>query len=142
MQQHGADGTAAERLKGAGLKRTPQRLTVYAVLAGRRDHPTVREILSAVRRALPTVSADTVYRTLMNLSEAGLCLALDGLGDARRFDPCTGAHHHFHCTGCGRVFDVDYPAFDRLPLPSFPGKGWDVTNKSARFTGGRPACRG
>jgi Fur family peroxide stress response transcriptional regulator len=141
MQQNDADGSAARRLREAGLKVTPQRLAVYAALSGRRDHPTVREILTAVRRGMPTVSADTVYRTLVTLSGAGLCAALDGLGDARRFDPVTAAHHHFYCSGCGRVFDIDYPAFDRLSLPRVLGEGWTVENISVRFTGLCPACR-
>ncbi len=141
MQQHAADGAAARRLRKAGLKVTPQRLAVYSVLDGRRDHPTVREILAKVRRAMPGVSADTVYRTLMSLSEAGLCRVLDGLGDARRFDPVTTVHHHFYCSACGRVLDVAYPAFDRLSPPRELDQGWQVENTSVRFTGLCPACR-
>jgi Fur family peroxide stress response transcriptional regulator len=75
------------------------------------------------------------------LSEAGLCRALDGLGDARRFDPVTVVHHHFHCSACGRVFDVAYPAFDRLPPPPELGGDWMVENTFVRFTGLCPACR-
>ena len=129
------------RLKDAGLRVTPQRLEVFKALAGHRDHPTVSEIAAEVRETLPTVSVDTVYRTLVALSQAGLCLALEGLGDARRFDPVTAVHHHFLCTACGRVFDVAYPAFDRLPLPQSLRRGWSVRNRSARFTGTCPSCR-
>ena len=61
-----------EVLGTAGCRVTQQRIEVYRAVAESRSHPSVSEVHECVRKRLPTVSLDTVYRTLWKLSELGL----------------------------------------------------------------------
>jgi len=97
-----------------GLKCTAQRLAVFSVLRGAKGHPSVDEVWSTVRKAIPTVTRESVYRILNEFSEIGLAVRLDALSSAR-YDTWLVPHAHFICERCGCV--VDY-ALDRpLVLP-------------------------
>jgi Fur family peroxide stress response transcriptional regulator len=56
------------------------------------------------------MSFATVYNTLDALASAGLSgvlrLSGPGAGNAARFDPNVGAHHHAVCDRCGSVRDI------------------------------------
>lgn len=97
-----------------GLKCTAQRLAVFSVLFGRRTHPSVDEVWKGVRRSVPTVTRDSVYRILNEFSEQGLVARLDALTSAR-YDTCTDPHAHFICESCGSV--TDYPLPEGMALP-------------------------
>jgi Fur family transcriptional regulator, peroxide stress response regulator len=121
---HGA--IAAEQLlvenlravfKRAGVKLTQQRLEIYREAAASREHPSAEDIFQGVRRRLPTVSLDTVYRTLWLFIDKGLITTL-GLPQGRmRFDANMERHHHFVCTRCGAAHDFYAEQFNALPLP-------------------------
>jgi Fur family peroxide stress response transcriptional regulator len=110
-----------ERLEGAarkaGAKLTPQRLEIFRVLSAREDHPDAETVFRAVRRRLPTVSLDTVYRTLWLLHEHGLVATLGPSRDAVRFDANVDPHHHYHCVRCGLVRDFESAALSALRVP-------------------------
>ena len=53
-----------QQLRDRRIAVTPQRLAVMAVLQSRRDHPTADHIYQEVRRQLPAISFNTVYKTL------------------------------------------------------------------------------
>ena len=129
-----------ELLKKHGLKATSQRLVILKELLMHKDHPTVNTIFSKVKPELPAVSVDTIYRTLLAFADAGLCTALDGLGEARRFDPVTANHHHFICSKCEEVFDFTFKEFDTLKAPSELKNGFVIKNKTVRLFGLCPNC--
>jgi Fur family peroxide stress response transcriptional regulator len=105
-------------MRCAGVKRTPQRLEIFAEVARAGDHPDAETVYRGVRKRLPTLSLDTVYRTLWRLVDLGLLTTL-GLPRARvRFDANLRPHHHFVCTHCGRARDFYSPAFDALEIPA------------------------
>ena len=56
---------------------------------------------------MPTVSLDTVYRTLWKLRDLGLVKTLGPNRDAVRFDANLEGHHHYVCVRCGLVRDFD-----------------------------------
>jgi Fe2+ or Zn2+ uptake regulation protein len=96
-------------LKRAGLKMTPQRIAIVRLFAEDDSHPTAQDLYERLRPAFPSMSFATVYNTLDALARAGLAgiVRLPGKrGDAARFDPNTGPHHHAVCDGCGAVLDV------------------------------------
>ncbi len=99
------DQTLVTACRSRGLRVTPQRIAVYRVVAGTTTHPAVETIWREVRRVLPAISLDTVYRTLDSLVELGLVGRLGAL-DKTRFDGVTAAHDHFICLKCGRIADV------------------------------------
>jgi Fur family transcriptional regulator, peroxide stress response regulator len=104
----------ARALAANGLRMTHQRLEIVRELAGAKDHPDAEAILRRVRRRLPMLSPDTVYRTLDVLAGHGLVARIP-MPRANRFDPDLTPHHHFVCSRCGRVVDVGVDALGPLP---------------------------
>jgi Fur family transcriptional regulator, peroxide stress response regulator len=106
-----------------GLKVTPQRTAVYRALVETDQHPSAESVFQRVREVFPNISLDTVNRTLLTLNEVGLALAVEGSGDAKRFDGDTGHHQHFKCIRCKRIIDFHYEPFDEISVPeSLVGK--------------------
>lgn len=101
----------------AGVKVTHQRLEIYRQVAQDPDHPDAEAIHRAVRRRLPTISLDTVYRTLWLLMDLGLITTLGPPRDRLRFDANRDDHHHFYCSRCGLARDVYCEEYDNLLLP-------------------------
>lgn len=106
-----------EGLKGAGIRLTHQRLEVCREIASSRDHPDAEAVFKGVRQRVPTISLDTVYRTLWTLNELGLIKTLGTPRERTRFDGNTDKHHHFVCSRCGKAWDFYSPEFDSLSLP-------------------------
>jgi Fur family peroxide stress response transcriptional regulator len=113
----GAVEKAMEKLRASGFKITPQRLEVFRVVARSSIHPSVAEVYEEVRCRIPTVSMDTVYRTLWTLSELGLVKPVSSSTDRVRFDSNLSLHHHFVCARCGAIGDFESPSLDALPVP-------------------------
>lgn len=105
-----------EVLKEAGLKLTHQRLEVFREVASTVDHPDAHRVYDAVKDRLPTVSLDTVYRTLKTLSDLGLISMLGSSGESVRFDANTRQHHHFVCVKCGLVRDFENEKMNSLEV--------------------------
>ena len=58
--------------------------------------------------------AGTVYRNLALLSDLGEIMKITTDGGADRFDGNATRHHHFICTKCHRVMDLDMPSIDGI----------------------------
>ena len=95
-------------LEGSGLRCTPQRYAVLAVLMDHSGHPTAAEIFEAVNRLDPLSSRATTYNNLRDLVQAGLVREVAVEGRAARFDSKGIRHHHFICDRCGKVEDIDW----------------------------------
>jgi Fur family peroxide stress response transcriptional regulator len=89
-----------------GVKATHQRTEIYRELARTNKHPDAEAIYSRVRKRIPAISLDTVYRTLRLFETKGLISRVGSLGEKTRFDANTDVHHHFVCTGCGFIGDI------------------------------------
>lgn len=96
---------------------THQRREVLRAVVAAGSHPDAETVLRRVREVSPTVSLDTVYRTLAFLEEHGLISRVHVAGERTRYDGNAGTHHHFVCTVCGRIADFSSPELDRLPVP-------------------------
>ena len=79
----------------AGIKLTHQRRLIFTEIAGTEEHPDTESIYKRVKRYIPEISLDTVYRTLRMLHDMGLVQTLGSAGDKIRFDANTKKHHHF-----------------------------------------------
>jgi Fe2+ or Zn2+ uptake regulation protein len=108
-------------LEDSGLRCTPQRYAVMAVLMEHVGHPTAAEIYEAVNRADPRCSKATTYNNLRDLVQAGLVREVAVEGRAARFDGKGARHHHFICDRCGNVEDIDWYDVPR-PAPGSLGK--------------------
>ena len=69
---------------------------------------------NSVRKRIPSISLDTVYRTLRLFENKGVIVRMCGMKERARFDANTTRHYHFVCMECGLVRDLYDEAFDRL----------------------------
>ena len=104
--------------KRAGFKLTHQRLEIYREVASSLDHPDADTIFRAVQPRMPTVSLDTVYRTLRMLDGLGLITTLGPRRDSVRFDANLGHHHHYICIRCGLARDFESAECNALRIPA------------------------
>jgi Fur family peroxide stress response transcriptional regulator len=125
----------------AGVKLTHQRLEIFKELASTGAHPDADTIYRAVRRRMPTVSLDTVYRTLWMLQDLGLVMTLGPQRDRVRFDANLEHHHHFVCVRCGLVRDFESEALARLPLPESVAALGRVHDAHVEVRGTCQACQ-
>jgi Fur family peroxide stress response transcriptional regulator len=95
-----------------GIKATHQRLEIFREVAHSAEHPDAEAVFRGVQARLPTVSLDTVYRTLKLLTELGLISTLGQRQESLRFDANKAPHHHHVCIHCGKVQDVSKPLLD------------------------------
>ena len=96
----------AETCRAKGLKATHQRMEIYRQLAATQQHPDAETVYRNVRRRVPAISRDTVYRTLATLADLGLVARLGAGEGVLRYDANPARHHHFICRQCGRIRDV------------------------------------
>lgn len=87
-----------------GWRRTAQRRAVVEYLCGNTDHPTVEMAWRTLRRKLPELSLDSVYRILDELADAGHVRRFEN-SRVIRYDPDLKPHGHFICRRCGGMFD-------------------------------------
>ena len=106
-----------EVCRDAGIRVTPQRTEILRYLAGSGEHPDAETIYKRVRKVMPAMSLDTVYRTLRLFEQKGVIVRMGAGCERARFDANTTQHHHFVCTDCGMVRDFYDDRFDRLKPP-------------------------
>lgn len=94
-----------EVCRSAGIKLTHQRIEIFREIAVSGDHPDAEQIFQRVRKRMPTVSLDTVYRNLWLLHDLGLISTLGSRRERTRFDANLKRHHHFICRKCGFTRD-------------------------------------
>jgi len=104
-------------LRKAGLKVTPQRLAIFREVARSVEHPDAEMVFKRVRARMPTLSRDTVYRTLGLLEEANLVWKVGTVRGRGRFDAKMEPHHHFICSKCARVQDFASRSLNGLKAP-------------------------
>ena len=106
-----------EQLRNSGVKLTHQRMEIFREVAMSEEHPDAVKICRRVRKRLPSISLDTVYRTLWSLLDLGLISTLGPPRKTVRFDANMDAHHHFVCTKCGMTRDFYSKKLNRLKIP-------------------------
>lgn len=111
----------SQALRESGLRLTHQRLEVAREIARTEVHPDTEMVYREVRTRVPTISLDTVYRTLAVLGAMGLVEQVDVSAGPRRFDANLEPHHHFVCRHCGLVRDVYDSGLDGLAAPNAAG---------------------
>lgn len=104
-----------------GWKCTSQRLAVYDFICGNLTHPGVDEVWNHIRKNLPSVTRESVYRILNELAEYGILHRVDHI-DRARYDSQTVPHGHFICEKCGVITDFSLPAGVTFPADTVAGK--------------------
>jgi Fur family transcriptional regulator, peroxide stress response regulator len=129
------------KCRDAGLKITPQRMAVYRALVESTEHPSAEGVYRQVRRTFPSISLDTVNRTLLTLSDIGAAFVVEGSGDAKRFDANLKNHQHFKCVKCRRIIDFHHAAFDSITIPENLMDGFTVLKKTVYLEGYCDLCK-
>jgi len=129
-------------LSESGLKMTPQRTAIYELIKNSSEHPTADRIYKMIRKQLPNISFDTVYRTLMKFSEVGLLKVTERYGDNKRFDPRLDQHHHCHCIKCQKIIDFCHEEYDLIKIPKILDEQFKVINKRVVLDGICAECKG
>lgn len=107
----------SKRCRQAGLRCTQQRWEIYRELTGARDHPSAEVLHGRLKDRLPSLSLDTVYRTLATLEDHGLACRVHCATPSARYDHAIHPHHHMVCRCCGQMQDFtwDVCGLDTLP---------------------------
>jgi Fur family peroxide stress response transcriptional regulator len=106
-----------EAARKAGVKLTHQRLEIFREVASSVEHPSAEVVLKALKPRMPTLSLDTVYRTLWLLSDLGLISTLGPRREVARFDANLTQHHHYVCARCGLTRDFESEELNALNIP-------------------------
>ncbi|MDR3230913.1 MAG: transcriptional repressor [Synergistaceae bacterium] len=125
----------------AGLKMTNQRIAVYREIVencANRLHPTAEQVYEGVRRNLPAISLNTVYRTLATLAEKGLVKRLDKFASSDLYDGMLLDHWHFICTRCGTIQDI---SVEESVFPGAPKVRGQIEELVVQFRGICDKCR-
>ena len=130
-----------QQLRDRRIAVTPQRLAVMAALQGRRDHPTADHLYQEVRRQLPAISFNTVYKTLEILCQQGMVIKVNPLHAMARYDGETGRHAHLICRQCHQIIDLDWEGLEVPALPAEALQGFQIEHPSLTFWGLCPRCQ-
>jgi Fur family peroxide stress response transcriptional regulator len=123
------------------LKITPQRMAVYQALLESTEHPCAEAVFRQLRETFPSISLDTVNRTLLTLNDIGAAFVVEGSGDAKRFDANLKNHQHFKCVKCKRIIDFHHEAFDSIDIPENLMARFAVLRKTVYLEGYCDLCR-
>ena len=98
---------ATETEMRAIIRNTRQRDAIRQAFeeAGRPISP--EQVLASARRSVGGLGIATVYRNIKTLLAEGWLVPVELPGDPTRYELAgKGHHHHFHCRGCGQIFEL------------------------------------
>jgi Fe2+ or Zn2+ uptake regulation protein len=130
-----------ELFRQNGLKITPQRRTIFELLAEDESHPTADTIYQRVLPVMPEVSRTTVYNTLRELVALDELTAVEGLNESgTRYDTNSSHHHHLYCVRCHALMDISQDLAD-VELPPEEKAGYQIVRSQVTFYGICPDCQ-
>ena len=94
-----------EKIKGKGLKVTPQRIAILEAIYNLDSHPTAEKIVEIIRESHPSIATGTVYKVLDALVENQLIRKVKTDKDIMRYDGIVEKHHHLYCAESERIED-------------------------------------
>ena len=132
--------TAAEELRGAGLRVTAARVALLETVR-HGDHLDVEAIASGVRDRIGHVSLQAVYEALHAMTAAGLIRRIEPGSSPARFEGRVGDnHHHVVCRSCGTVADVDCAVGEAPCLTAADDQGFSIDEAEVTYWGLCPDC--
>ncbi|MEM7754435.1 MAG: transcriptional repressor [Planctomycetota bacterium] len=100
----------ADAPSNAPRRATKQQDAIRVAIAAANRPLSVQEIHDAALETVPGLGVSTVYRALRRLEDDGDITPVNIPGQPDRYELAEVAdthHHHFHCTRCDRVYDID-----------------------------------
>ena len=118
-----------------GLKVTHQRHEIFRELASATDHPTAETLYRRLQKILPSLSLDTVYRTLTTFEEHTLISRVQTTESHARFEAEMHEHHHAICTQCNKITDFQWDICDKNNLPEEIANWGHIKHKQITLKG-------
>jgi Fur family ferric uptake transcriptional regulator len=135
-------GAVRERLRARGLRWTPQRRALVAVLARMHGHVTGADLVERCREQDPATIPSTVYRTLDVLEELGVVRHGHGPDGREEYHVLPDAEHgHLHCRACGAVWEITADEGASIVATLEAGRGFAVDLSHVTIVGCCRACR-
>ncbi|MBF0587070.1 transcriptional repressor [Prosthecochloris sp. N3] len=128
------------RCREHGLKVTPQRLAIYKALLKLQVHPSADAVYRKVAEEYPTISFDTVNRTLLTFADIGVVETVESHSGVRRYETDLAPHHHLHCVKCGEIIDFCDSGLDEVEVPARIREEYHVLGKRVVIRGICPKC--
>ena len=102
----------AQACRDKDLRLTPQRLEIFKGLARATDHPTAEILHQRLIKGMPTLSLDTVYRTLGTFANLSLINKVETSESQAHFEVSQVQHHHLICRKCKEIIDFQWQSID------------------------------
>ena len=129
------------RFRNAGLKITPQRLSIFRLLMDNQNHPSADEIYRKVLDTHPSISFTTVYKTLKTLRDLGEIIEINIDPDRAHYDPMVEDHYHTFCLKCSKIKDFFPEPAMKAAFPSAaPENGFMVQSVQVHMVGICSSC--
>src|SRR3989440_12110042 len=133
--------SAQAALQQTGVRVTPQRLAIAAVLAQTGKETSAQELYDRVRKKHAYIGRGPVFRSLARLVTAGLAQRLERPGHVSAYVWCEpGHHHHLICTTCRTVEDLGEDAVGPLVETIARQRGFRVDHATLDFYGECRSC--
>lgn len=131
-------------LQGRGKRITRQRRLIVEQVFSHHDHFDADELMTHLAGDIAErqLSRPTIYRTLIELVEAGLLrkMTLDGRS-VFEHDYGYPSHDHLYCQVCNRLIEFQSPALEKLRDRVAEEHDFQVTGHRMFVTGVCSACR-
>lgn len=126
--------TAAEKIKGKGLRWTRQRRAIMSAIASsEKKHLSAEEIYLISKKVIPTIGLATVYRTLELFCSKGILQKFNLPDESARYELLQedeNTHCHYLCLGCGKIFEVPLPKEMFLDMKNNSIQDFSIVNSS------------
>lgn len=119
----------------AGLKMTDQRKTILRILSEAEDHPSIEELHARVKKADPSVSMATMYRTMNTLAELELVTKHEFKETFARFELNTDHHHHLIDVETGDVIEFTNTELEAIKEKIAESLGYELVDHTLELYG-------
>ncbi|HNY42724.1 MAG TPA: transcriptional repressor [Bryobacteraceae bacterium] len=128
-------GQFRQDCRAAGMAITHQREVIFRALMEMDGHPSPEAIYGRVKHQIPAISLATVYKNLKTFIDTGLVSEVSLHHGALRLETNSLPHHHFVCTRCKEIFDLEDDHLAPVELRrELPG-GFRLQRYSVEFQG-------
>lgn len=125
----------------SGIRVTHQRMEIFRAVVSTEEHPDAESVHRRVKKRIPTISLDTVYRNLRLLADHGLISIVGMSQENLRFDGNMLPHHHFACVKCGMIRDFTARTLDNRDIPDAAHAFGTVVSLHVEVKGICSACQ-
>jgi len=124
------------------LRLTEARSAIVEAALARKGHYPLDELIADLKARGIRGSKATVYRTLPLLAEAGIVQPAIVAADSKSYETTFGRDHHDHllCSGCGKVVEFEFEAFEILQRDVASKHGFRLESHYHELIGRCPEC--